>query len=279
MIPLRFNPPERLTLTLVSGPAGFQPPFDPPDGDDISEVHLSNLQESPSGDPSRVELQTTQDLTGGLEEGCSSPSKKEHLRKREAADSGYLSDHTGGVSTNKRAGPLENWEEPHTPTTGVLEEQPSACLPERAEPEMEVSEGACPDLTEQKAEPESYLTSDITAAFKSFRAQLEQRFTGCWQKVEAEVLTSLKDCQQHVSSLLTAVHQHRLSLLQHFENSVTDQLKHLEENSTNLNSISAQILTFFHSEMENLGSFCQEHLQKLKTLDPDQQRTAGPSNL
>ncbi|TKS87295.1 Lethal(3)malignant brain tumor-like protein 4 [Collichthys lucidus] len=30
----------------------------------------------------------------------------------------------------------------------------------------------------------------------------------CWQNAEAEVLQSLKECQQHVTSLLTAVHQH-----------------------------------------------------------------------
>ncbi|XP_017158667.1 synaptonemal complex protein 2-like isoform X2 [Poecilia reticulata] len=241
--------------------AAFQPLLDPPDGADGSEAHLSSLEEPPSGDLQGAELQTTQHLTEGLEQGSSSPSNKENLRKREASDSGYLSDQAEGVAPSKRkAEPLQDWAESELPMKEGAE---------LAEEEALQSEGP-----KQKAEPESHLTSDITAAFKSFKAQLEQRFTGCWQEVQAEVLRSLRDCQQHVSSLLTAVHQHRLLLLQQFESSVTDHLKQLEENST----MDSEILTFFHSEMEQLRSFCQEHLKKLKTLDSDQLRSAHSSN-
>ncbi|XP_032408077.1 synaptonemal complex protein 2-like [Xiphophorus hellerii] len=259
-----FGPSER--ISPVSGSAAFQPPLDPPDGADDSEVHLSNLEEPPSGDLQGAELQTMQHLTEGLEEGSSSPSNKENLRKREAADSGYLSDQAEGVTASKRkAEPLQDWAESE--------------LPMKAEgAELAVEEDLQSEGAKQKAEPESHLTSDITAAFKSFKAQLEQRFTGCWQEVQAEVLGSLRDCQQHVSSLLTAVHQHRLSLLQRFESSVTDHLKQLEENSISLNSMDSEILTFFHSEMEQLSSFCQEHLKKLKNLDSDQLRTKHSTN-
>ncbi|XP_027861651.1 synaptonemal complex protein 2-like isoform X5 [Xiphophorus couchianus] len=258
------GPSER--ISPVSGSAAFQPPLDPPDGADDSEVHLSNLEEPPSGDLQGAELQTTQHLTEGLEEGSSSPSNKENLRKREAADSGYLSDQAEGVTPSKRkAEPLQDWAESE--------------LPMKAEgAELAVEEDLQSEGAKQKAEPESHLTSDITAAFKSFKAQLEQRFTGCWQEVQAEVLRSLRDCQQHVSSLLTAVHQHRLSLLQRFESSVTDHLKQLEENSISLNSMDSEILTFFQSEMEQLSSFCQEHLKKLKNLDSDQLRTKHSTN-
>ncbi|XP_043960987.1 synaptonemal complex protein 2-like isoform X3 [Gambusia affinis] len=244
----------------------FQPPLDPPDGADGSEVHLLNLEEPPSGDLQGAEFQMTQHLSEGLEEGSSSPSIKENLRKREAADSGYLSDQAEGVYPSKRkAEPVQDWAE--------------SALPMKAEgAELAVEEALQSEGVKQKAEPESHLTSDITAAFKSFKAQLEQRFTGCWQEVQAEVLGSLRDCQQHVSSLLTAVHQHRLSLLQRFESNVTDHLKQLEENSISLNSMDSEILTFFHSEMEQLSSFCQEHLKKLKTLDSDQLRMAHSSN-
>lgn len=71
------GPSER--ISPVSGSAAFQPPLDPPDGADDSEVHLSNLEEPPSGDLQGAELQTTQHLTEGLEEGSSSPSNKVHF--------------------------------------------------------------------------------------------------------------------------------------------------------------------------------------------------------
>ncbi|MED6236004.1 hypothetical protein ATANTOWER_003142 [Ataeniobius toweri] len=253
---------DRIQNSTPKSSSSFLPQFDPTDSD-VSEAHLSNLKRPPSGDPQGAELQITQDLTEGLV-GRSSPSKKEGLRKREAADSGYLSDQTEGVTPHKRkAEPRQTCEESYSPIRGV----------EQAAEEVLHSDGVWPNLTREKAEPESHLTSDITSTFKSFKTQLEQRFIGCWQKVQAEVLGSLKDCQQHVSSLLTAVHQHRLLLLQQFENSIVDQLKQLEENSINLNTINSQILTFFHSEMEHLTTFCEEHLRKLKTLEPDQLKT------
>ncbi|XP_014872428.1 synaptonemal complex protein 2-like isoform X4 [Poecilia latipinna] len=257
---------DRIVHSTPKFSAAFQPPLDPPDGTKGSETHLSNLEEPPSGDLQGAELQTTQHLTEGLEEGSSSPSNKENLRKREASDSGYLSDQAEGVAPSKRkAEPLQDWAESE--------------LPMKAEGvELAAEEALQSEGPKQKVEPESHLTSDITAAFKSFKAQLEQRFTGCWQEVQAEVLRSLRDCQQHASSLLTAVHQHRLSLLQRFESSVTDHLKQLEENSISLNSMDSEILTFFHSEMEQLSSFCQEHLKKLKNLDSDQLRTPHSSN-
>ncbi|KAE8279601.1 Synaptonemal complex protein 2-like [Larimichthys crocea] len=118
-------------------------------------------------------------------------------------------------------------------------------------------------------EPKSDLTCGITAAFNTFKTELEQHFTSCWQNAEAEVLQSLKECQQHVTSLLTAVHQHRLALLHTFQISVSHQLNRLEENSTSLNSMNSQILGFFQAEMTRLGLFCEEHLQRLKSLESE----------
>ncbi|KAG8009696.1 Guanine nucleotide-binding protein G(s) subunit alpha [Nibea albiflora] len=113
--------------------------------------------------------------------------------------------------------------------------------PEGLEPPEEEEEeaGLC---DEPVMEPKSDLTCGITAAFNTFKTELEQHFTSCWQNAEAEVLQSLKECQQHVTSLLTAVHQHRLALLHTFQISVSHQLNRLEENSTSLNSINSQIL-------------------------------------
>ncbi|XP_039983486.1 synaptonemal complex protein 2-like isoform X2 [Xiphias gladius] len=225
-----------------------------------------------SGVPVGAELEISQEHT--VEFGGSGPPLRQEVfgsdRKRAAAESGYLSDQTEGAPAQKRrVEPQPEGEESNLPVR--------ECSPEGAGPSVEEEglfdkdAGPCVKgegpVNKSGEEPESDLTSCITAAFKTFKTQLEQHFTGCWQKVENEVLLSLKECQQHVSSLLTAVHQHRLLLLQRFENSVTDQLSQLEENSTNLNNINTQILSFFQCEIQQLGSFCDEHLQRLKCLE------------
>ncbi|CAK6984786.1 synaptonemal complex protein 2-like isoform X2, partial [Scomber scombrus] len=132
-----------------------------------------------------------------------------------------------------------------------------------AEEEVQFEGGAV-----KREEPVNEPESGITAAFKTFRAQLEQHFTDCWKKVEAKVQQSLKESQQHVSSLLTAVHQHRLVLLQNFENSIIGHLNQLDQCSTSLNAINTQILSFFQTERQRLGSFCEEQHQRLKCLEP-----------
>ncbi|KAF7649907.1 hypothetical protein LDENG_00134240 [Lucifuga dentata] len=81
---------------------------------------------------------------------------------------------------------------------------------------------------------------------------------GRWQKVEAEVHLSVKECQQQISSLLRAVHHHRLLLLEKFENNAVE----LEENLTNLNIINTEILF----EVQRLTSFCDEQQQRMRSL-------------
>ncbi|XP_026218733.1 synaptonemal complex protein 2-like isoform X2 [Anabas testudineus] len=224
-----------------------------------------------SGVPVGVEQQFPQEPSVEFGES-SSPLKQEvssSIRKRSAQDSGYLSDQNEEVSSQKRRAEPQPEEE----KSSLAQTEPS---PEGAAPSTEdelfpekagFSVERQQPVKEPEAEPHSDLTSDISVAFKTFRDQLEQHCTGCWKKVETEVLLSLKECHQHVSSLLTAVHQNRLLLLKTFENSVTDQLKRLDENATNLNSINSQILSFFQSEMQRLGSFCDEHLQRLKSSE------------
>ncbi|XP_072235157.1 uncharacterized protein [Leuresthes tenuis] len=244
--------------------SGFQSPFDLADVS-ILKTPSDSVQPEP-GTSEVVELQIPQEETVEAGGRGNSPTKKEVLRKREAPDSGYLSDQSEGAPPQKKKMELQQ--------DG---DESSLALTEKPE-EGVVGEGVRPVDQKDKegAEPESYLTSEITAAFKTFKAQLEQHFTGCWKKVEAEVLLSLKECQRHVSSLLTAVHRHRLLLLQQFESSVTDQLKHLEETSAHLNSMNTQILSFFQSEMQRFGSFCEEHLEKLKSLESE--RVEHPSS-
>lgn len=220
-----------------------------------------------SGVPVGAELEMSQEKTEEFG-GSSSFSGKEVLsseRKRAAPDSGYLSDRAEGLLVHKRRAEIQ----PKGEFNSALTEG----SPEGAEPpEDGLFESTASDI-ERKAsviqsgvEPESDLKCDITTAFNTFKTQLEQHFTGCWRNVEAEILLSLKECQQHVSSLLTAVHQHRLALLQRFQSSVTDQLNRLQENSTSLNSINTQILSFFQSEMQRLGGFCDEHLHRSSSI-------------
>ncbi|XP_062235966.1 synaptonemal complex protein 2-like [Platichthys flesus] len=241
-----------------------------------------------SGAPVRAEPQVSQEHKFA---GSSSPLHTgvfSRERKRVAADSGltssfrfddlfltdvdrtsgYLSDQTEGTANKRRVEPQTEGEEPHSSMT--------ACSPEEAGPPTG-EEGVFGEWagSNEKREapvntpgsgPESELTSDITAAFRSFKERLEHNFTGGWTTIQNQVLLSLRESQQQVSSLLTAVHQHRLLLLQKFENDVTDQLKQLEENSTTVNSMNTQILSFFQNEMQRLGSFCDEHQQRLKCL-------------
>ncbi|KAK5897665.1 hypothetical protein CgunFtcFv8_015150 [Champsocephalus gunnari] len=109
-------------------------------------------------------------------------------------------------------GEAPEWEEP----------EPEGEAPEweGPEPEGEEPEGEEPNSLQTEslpewagpvggAEPGSHMMSDITAALNTFNSQLDHHFTGCWKNVETEILQSLTKCQQHVSSLLTAVHQHR----------------------------------------------------------------------
>ncbi|XP_013889633.1 synaptonemal complex protein 2-like isoform X2 [Austrofundulus limnaeus] len=244
-------------------------PLDIADHVNISEANLADLYQPVPVVENGEELQISKDQTVELGNECSPASKMEVLRKREAPDSGYLSDQTEDVSAHKkRAGPPNKKEESKSALTDYSPEGAGLTVEEDVLKDgvWAVGLGRQP-VSEQGAEPESQLAFDITAAFKSFRAQLEQHLKGCWQKEETQVFQSMQECQQHVSSLLRAVHQHRLLLMQQFENSVTDQLKQLEDSCSHLNSINTQTLRLFQSEMKQLSSFCEEHLQKLKTLD------------
>ncbi|XP_035475600.2 synaptonemal complex protein 2-like [Scophthalmus maximus] len=195
--------------------------------------------------------------------GSSSPFQQEvssRGRKRSAADSGFLSDQTEGTTAHKkRVEPQAEGEESNSTVT--------SCSLEGAGPSGEEAGSSVKPLNPPGTEPESDPTPDISAAFKRFTTQVQQQLTGRWQTIETEVLLSLKECQQQMTSLLTAVHQHRLLFLQRFENSITDQLNQLEENSTNLNNMNTNILSFLQSQMKRLGSFCDEQQQRLKCLE------------
>ncbi|XP_061777772.1 synaptonemal complex protein 2-like isoform X2 [Nerophis ophidion] len=197
-----------------------------------------------------------------------SPTTKEVSsldRKRTPEESGYLSDGLEAVFAQKGVEPKrvepEEWPLQEGVEPFKEEEEP---LRDKAEPSLTKQQETVNVL---EVDTQFHLTSSIQTAFSVFKTKLEEHYTDCWQKVESEIQSSLKDCQEHVSSLLSAVHQHRLILMQSFENSIADQLKCLEENSTNLNNMCSQILGFFQTEIKRLSDFCDQHHQQLRSLE------------
>ncbi|XP_061821344.1 synaptonemal complex protein 2-like isoform X2 [Nerophis lumbriciformis] len=186
-------------------------------------------------------------------------------RKRTPQESGYLSDGLEAVLAQQGVEPKSVEPKEWSLQEGVEpfeeEEEP---LRDKAEPSLTNQQELVNVL---EVDTQFHLTSSIQNAFSVFKTKLEEHYTGCWQKMESEIQSSLKDCQEHVSSLLLAVHQHRLILMQSFENSIADQLKCLEENSTNLNNMCSQILGFFQTEIKQLSDFCDQHHQRLRSLE------------
>ncbi|XP_013763372.1 synaptonemal complex protein 2-like isoform X2 [Pundamilia nyererei] len=227
------------------------------------ETHLPDAIEPVSDDPKGVELQVSQDF-----EESSFPLEQEVFRKRKAPDSGYLSDQTEGELVHKRRAAFQQEGEGSKPLSTDRSPEEPGLLTEEAGPPVDS------ETCELRAVTESDLMYGITASIKTFRAQLEEHFTGHWQKVETEILLSLKEQQQHVSALLMALHQHRLLLLQRLEKGVSDQVKQFEENSTNLNSLTTQI----QSEMQRLSSFCAEQQQRLKSSEGGEAGVEHPSS-
>lgn len=227
------------------------------------ETHLPDAIEPVSDDPKGVELQVSQDF-----EESSFPLEQEVFRKRKAPDSGYLSDQTEGELVHKRRAAFQQEGEGSKPLSTDRSPEEPGLLTEEAGPPVDS------ETRELRAVTESDLMYGITASIKTFRAQLEEHFTGHWQKVETEILLSLKEQQQHVSALLMALHQHRLLLLQRLEKGVSDQVKQFEENSTNLNSLTTQI----QSEMQRLSSFCAEQQQRLKSSEGGEAGVEHPSS-
>ncbi|XP_039859752.1 synaptonemal complex protein 2-like isoform X2 [Simochromis diagramma] len=227
------------------------------------ETHLPDAIEPVSDDPKGVELQVSQDF-----EESSFPLEQEVFRKRKAPDSGYLSDQTEGELVHKRRAAFQQEGEGSKPLSTDRSPEEPGLLTEEAGPPVDS------ETRELRAVTESDLMYGIKASIKTFRAQLEEHFTGHWQKVETEILLSLKEQQQHVSALLMALHQHRLLLLQRLEKGVSDQVKQFEENSTNLNSLTTQI----QSEMQRLSSFCAEQQQRLKSSEGGEAGVEHPSS-
>ncbi|XP_076014078.1 synaptonemal complex protein 2-like isoform X2 [Genypterus blacodes] len=204
-------------------------------------------------------------------------------RKRAAPQS----EKTESSSVNKRKSPLHEADsvlQKRREEEGPVAEDEGSVAEEEgsvAEEEGSVAEQEGPVVEEEgpvaeevesekhvvaKIKSQLELPSMITAAFKTFREKLQEHFTVCWQKVEAEVHASQNECQQQISALLRAVHQQRLLLLENWESKFGDHLNQLEEHVTHLTTINTQIQTFFQSEVQRMTSFCDEQQQRLRSL-------------
>nr|XP_008300519.1 PREDICTED: uncharacterized protein LOC103372613 [Stegastes partitus] len=172
---------------------GFQVIPDLADDAEAPEAHLSEPMLPVSGVPEGAELQVSQERTE--EFGRSRSPLEKALRKREAPDSGYLSDQTEGTPVQKRrAEPQQEGEGSNLALEGA-EPTVKELFYKGAEP---VSEPGAEPVSEPGAVLKSDLTSDIMAAFRTFKAELEQHFTTFFQ---SEMRRLCVFCDEHLHRL------------------------------------------------------------------------------
>ncbi|XP_068160509.1 synaptonemal complex protein 2-like isoform X2 [Antennarius striatus] len=262
----------QLKILPLSSPSSEEDSVMKTPGRDAAECLFDDVVHSTpvysSGVPVGAELHVSQEQTEAIG-GDGSLRKKlfSSDRKRSVPDSGYLSDQTeGSLISKRRVEPQPEEVESNSPLAAAILVSDGSS--DGAEP-REVEEGPIGEVEEAELKPKSDPMSGILAVFDTFRTQLQQHMTSCWQNTEAEVVQSLNQCQQHLTALLTAVHQQRMAMLQRFESSVTDHLNQLQARSTCLNAVNTQILSFFQAEMQRLDSFCEENLQRLNSLQSE----------
>ncbi|XP_072535099.1 synaptonemal complex protein 2-like [Salminus brasiliensis] len=119
----------------------------------------------------------------------------------------------------------------------------------------------------EEEESETELGSGVITAFNTFKTQLREHFSSRYKKIEAKSLRSLTDCQKNVTSLLRTVHNQRLVHLEHFHDTVVQQLGQLEQNCLSLKSIEQETVRFWQSESDTVKSFCDKQQKRLDTLE------------
>ncbi|KAL6462969.1 hypothetical protein MHYP_G00293910 [Metynnis hypsauchen] len=150
------------------------------------------------------------------------------------------------------------------------EESPFPTLkPRRLFPSISL-DSATETLTQalmEDEESETELGSGVIAAFNTFKAQLREHFSSRYKKIEAKSLRSLTDCQKNVTSLLQTAHNQRLVHLEHFQDTVVQQLGQLEQNCLSLKNIEKETMRFWQSESNTVKAFCDEQQKRLDSLD------------
>ncbi|XP_061122372.1 synaptonemal complex protein 2-like [Syngnathus typhle] len=130
-------------------------------------------------------------------------------------------------------------------------------------PQEEVEPPETEEPPQEGEEPSVDMTSGIKEAFDIIKRNLQQHHDDCWQKVQDQSLLSLKEQERHVTSLFEDIRQHRAVLLNHFEKSVAEHLKCLEETSRTYLNMYSQL----QSERRRLSDFCEQHKLRLRSLD------------
>ncbi|XP_036416517.1 synaptonemal complex protein 2-like [Colossoma macropomum] len=116
-------------------------------------------------------------------------------------------------------------------------------------------------------ESETEMGSGVIAAFNTFKTQLREHFSSRYKKIEAKSLRSLTDCQKNVTSLLQTAHNQRLVHLEHFQDTVVQQLGQLEQNCLSLKNIEQETVRFWQSESDTVKAFCDKQQKRLDSLD------------
>ncbi|KAF4075898.1 hypothetical protein AMELA_G00224190 [Ameiurus melas] len=134
-------------------------------------------------------------------------------------------------------------------------------------PSLENAEEAITQALMEDEQSEAELSSGVMAAFDSFKGQLREHFSSRYEKTETKSLRSLTDCQKTVSSLLKTVHDQRLIHLECFQNTVVQQLGHMEQNCLSLKNIERETLGFWQSVSDKVRAFCNEQQKRLDSLE------------
>ncbi|XP_012995142.2 synaptonemal complex protein 2-like isoform X1 [Esox lucius] len=202
----------------------------------------------------------------------------------ESTPKGHLPNEKAATS-RKRALVSDSW--------GVAGKMPAP--PER-DPERTVSppswrpraaftSGALEEATEsmtrvlsEEVDSETKLGSGVLTAFQNFKQQLREHFLARYKQIEAHSLQSLTDCQKHVTSLLGAVHNNRLSHLERFQVTVVQELGRLENDCISLKEIERETVDFWQSESQSVRSFCERQQERLDSLgEPSERRRSSTS--
>ncbi|XP_043921719.1 synaptonemal complex protein 2-like [Protopterus annectens] len=108
--------------------------------------------------------------------------------------------------------------------------------------------------------------ASIITAFSNFSEQLKKTFLSRHKKMEIHMQNCMKDSQQHVTTLLTELHNCRLQKLDNFQNTVTQELANLEKDAQTLMQLEKTTLDFWKTQTLNVRTFCIQQQQRLKSM-------------
>ncbi|CAL8319523.1 unnamed protein product [Boreogadus saida] len=170
-----------------------------------------------------------------------------------------------GVSVNQKV-----LNTPRKRTSPRTEPPMGASCPKKKAWSIPVGDEPGPSLKDVPVEAGSDQQASVVPDLNDLARQLQDSMAAAtqrsWQRVEGQVVDSFTVGQQNVSSLLKAVHQHRLRLVLRFQRMV-DQMSQLQESFQSLSNMETEILGFLGTKMQSLASFCDRQQSGLASLD------------